>query len=276
MLPFMKVREGSKRAERVKWVAVSGGFDPLHIGHVRMFEAARKLGDKLVVILNNDNWLRAKKGFVFMPQKERAELLRILPCVDKVVITDHKKDDDDHSVSRSLAKLKPAIFANGGDRFKKNIPEVAACKRLGIKMVFNVGRGGKVQSSSWMIRDVSRNFLRSVRPWGEFYGWDTGKNWYVKTMYVKPKKRLSLQYHHHRSERWILVQGDLTAVIVKDGTRIEHPLKVGETFLVHKGTIHRLMSKGGGTVVEVAIGSTFNEDDIVRLEDDHGRTRKKT
>ena len=107
---------------------------------------------------------------------------------------------------------------------------------------------------------------------GEYYGWDTGKNWYVKTMYVKPQKRLSLQYHHHRSERWILVEGDLTAVIVKNGIRTEHPLKVGDTFIVHKGTAHRLMSKRGGVVVEVAIGRTFNEEDIVRLEDDHGRT----
>ncbi|HCM43462.1 TPA: hypothetical protein DIS55_00720 [Candidatus Kaiserbacteria bacterium] len=83
---------------------------------------------------------------------------------------------------------------------------------------------------------------------------------------------VSLQYHHHRSERWILVEGDLTAVIVKNGIRTEHPLKVGDTFIVHKGTAHRLISKRGGVVVEVAIGSTFNEEDIVRLEDDHGRT----
>jgi len=256
----------------VQWVAVSGGFDPLHIGHIRMLEAARALGDKLVVIINNDNWLRAKKGFVFMPQKERAEIIKSFPFVDAIVFTDHKKVDSDRSVVRTLRRLKPAIFANGGDRMgSKDIPEASLCKKLGIKMVFNVGKGGKVQSSSWMIRDASRNFLRSVRPWGEFYGWDTGKKWYVKTLYVKPGKRLSLQYHHHRSERWILVEGDLTAVIVKKGVRTEHALKIGETFIVHKGTIHRLMSKKGGTVVEVAIGSSFNEEDIVRVEDDFGR-----
>jgi len=207
-----------------------------------------------------------------MPQKERAELIRSFPFVDKVVITDHKKDGKDRSVVRALEKVRPAIFANGGDRLQKNIPEVSVCKRLGIKMVFNVGKGGKIQSSSWMIRDASRNFLRSVRPWGEFYGWDTGKKWYVKTMYVKPGKRLSLQYHSHRSERWILVEGDLTAVIENSGVRKATSLKVGETFIVQKGTAHRLMSKRGGIVVEVAIGSTFNEEDIVRLEDDYGRT----
>ena len=171
-----------RKADQGSWVAVSGGFDPLHIGHVRMFEAAKKLGDKLVVIVNNDNWLRDKKGFVFMPQGERVEMIRALPFVDKVVLTDHKKNDTDRSVCRTLTKLKPDIFANGGDRFKNNIPEAILCKKLGIKMVFNIGHGGKVQSSSWMIKDVSRNFLRSVRPWGEFYGWDEGAQWKLKTL----------------------------------------------------------------------------------------------
>ncbi len=237
-----------------------------------MFEAARKLGDKLVVIVNNDHWLRDKKGYVFMPQKERAELIRTLPFVDKVVITDHKKGDADRSVSRSLAKLKPAIFANGGDRFKKNVPEVAVCKRLGIKMVFNVGAGGKIQSSSWMVRDVSRNFLRSVRPWGEFYGWDEGKGWKLKTVYVKPGKRLSLQYHHHRSELWTLVQGDATATLEVNGSRKRIPLIVGQIFAVPLRAVHRLESKRGGVIVEVGLGD-FDEADIVRLEDDHGRTK---
>ncbi|KKW44134.1 MAG: Mannose-6-phosphate isomerase/mannose-1-phosphate guanylyl transferase [Parcubacteria group bacterium GW2011_GWA2_56_21] len=119
------------RTQKVRWIAVSGGFDPLHIGHVRLFQAARKLGDGLIVILNNDHWLRSKKGFVFMPQKERAELIRALPFVDKVVFSDHRKDDPDGSVARALAKVRPAIFANGGDRFSKNVPEVAVGSTTG-------------------------------------------------------------------------------------------------------------------------------------------------
>ena len=119
-----------------KWVAVSGGFDPLHIGHVRMFKEARKLGDKLVVIMNNDNWLRMKKGFTFMPQKERAEIIKNFSFVDKIVLTDHEKGDTDKSVCRTLAKVKPAIFANGGDRKPDGdpVPEVALCKKLGINL----------------------------------------------------------------------------------------------------------------------------------------------
>src|SRR3989344_2521739 len=194
-----------KRKSRV--VAVSGGFDPLHIGHVRMFEAARKLGDKLVVIMNNDHWLRMKKGFTFMPQKERAEIIRHLPFVDKVVFTDHKKGDTDKSVSRTLAKVRPDVFANGGDRVSKNVPEVIVCRELGIKIVFNVGRGGKVQSSSWMIDSARRPASRTVRPWGEYYGWDSGRGWNLKTIYIKPKSRLSLQYHRDREEGGLLVSG---------------------------------------------------------------------
>ena len=137
-------------------VAVSGGFDPLHIGHVRMFKKARSLGDKLVVILNNDNWLRAKKGYAFMPEKERAELLLALPFVDKVYITKHKKKPADMSVCDELKKVRPHIFGNGGDRRgAKDIPEAALCRQLGIKMVFNLGKGGKVQSSSWLV-DAAR------------------------------------------------------------------------------------------------------------------------
>ena len=130
-------------------VAVSGGFDPLHIGHIRYFEKAKKLGDKLVVILNNDNWLTKKKGYAFMPEEERKAIIEALKVVDKVVLSVHKKDDADRSVCRELRKIKPDIFANGGDRNQKNIPEVAVCREIGAKMVFSVG-GGKVQSSSWL------------------------------------------------------------------------------------------------------------------------------
>ncbi|OGG80052.1 hypothetical protein A3A39_03095 [Candidatus Kaiserbacteria bacterium RIFCSPLOWO2_01_FULL_54_13] len=257
-------------------VAVSGGFDPLHIGHARLFRAARKLGDKLVVILNNDNWLRAKKGFVFMPQKERAELIRTLPFVDTVVLTKHRRDDPDRSVCRVLEKIRPAIFANGGDRFAKNTPEVALCKRLGIKMIFNVGRGGKVQSSSWMIEAARKPASRTVRPWGSYFGWDSGKRWNLKTVYIRPGKRLSLQYHRGRSEHWILVEGDATATIQSPSGLMEtYPLRLGESFRVGKGAVHRLESKRGGVIVEVALGH-FDEEDIVRLEDDYGRAKNKS
>ena len=140
-------------------VAVSGGFDPIHIGHVRMFERAKALGDELVVILNNDNWLRTKKGFAFMPEKERKEVIEALRVVDRVVITKHKPNDPDTSVSRALRAVRPHIFANGGDRKLGNIPEVPVCEEIECDMVFNVGKGGKIQSSSWLL---AKHFERAA------------------------------------------------------------------------------------------------------------------
>lgn len=140
-------------------VAVSGGFDPVHIGHAQLFQDARKLGDELVVILNNDNWLKKKKNFVFMPQRERKVLIESLKYVDRVILTRHSPDPQDMSVCRELEILKPDIFANGGDRNKRDAnklssslnPEQMLCQKLGIRMTFNVGRGGKIQSSSWLL-----------------------------------------------------------------------------------------------------------------------------
>lgn len=147
------------KPERKIIVAVSGGFDPIHIGHVRLFQEAKKLGDELVIILNNDNWLKAKKGFVFMAQDERKEIIEALACVDRVVLTKHPENPSDMSVCRELRVLKPHIFANGGDRHRKNIPEVAACKSIGCKMVFNVGKGGKIQSSSWLLENYKSKHI---------------------------------------------------------------------------------------------------------------------
>ncbi len=133
-----------------KVIAVSGGFDPIHVGHIRMIQEAAALGDELVVILNNDHWLMKKKGCVFMPQEQRKEILESIKGVTRVVYTCHEPNDEDHSVCRELREIRPHVFANGGDRFADNIPEAVLCRELGIETIFNVGQGGKVQSSSWL------------------------------------------------------------------------------------------------------------------------------
>ncbi len=136
----------------MKIVAVSGGWDPIHIGHIRLFFEAKKLvGPKgmLIVILNNDNWLKAKKGKVFMPQQERAAILHAIKGVGSVYTTTHEPNPEDMSVCQALTDLKPDIFANGGDRKEDNIPEYQLCEELGIEMVFGIG-GEKIQSSSWL------------------------------------------------------------------------------------------------------------------------------
>lgn len=148
LLLHLKKKPSKKRVV----VAVSGGFDPLHPGHVRMFAEAKKHGDELVVILNNDNWLLKKKGFVFMNENERAEVINALSAVDRVLITSHEPNSVDTSVCVALAELRPDIFANGGDRLKNNIPEVILAEKLGIKLIFGIGHGGKVESSSWLLK----------------------------------------------------------------------------------------------------------------------------
>ncbi|MCE9549170.1 adenylyltransferase/cytidyltransferase family protein [Candidatus Nomurabacteria bacterium] len=146
-----------KKAKKKKVVMVSGGFDPVHIGHVRMFKEAKKLGDELVVVLNNDNWLRFKKGYAFMPDKDRKEIIESFTVVDRVVLTSHKPGTADITVCKELRKIKPHIFANGGDR-KENVPvpEYEVCRELGIKMVFNVGHGGKIRSSSGLLKTYAK------------------------------------------------------------------------------------------------------------------------
>lgn len=134
-------------------VAVSGGFDPVHVGHLALFRAAREYGDKLVVILNNDNWLMKKKGHVFMPEGERVEILRAFSLVDDVVLTEHPEDADYRHVGFTLRTVKPDVFVNGGDKGITNEFEIAACEEVGCRMVGGVG-GGKVQSSSWLLDKV--------------------------------------------------------------------------------------------------------------------------
>ena len=154
-----KNKTQAKRNLKSIVVAVSGGFDPIHVGHVRMFQAASKLGDELVVILNNDHWLMKKKGHVFMPVIQRKAIIEAFRCVDRVVLTRHSPDTNDISVCEALERIRPNIFANGGDRTKTNIPEVPLCKKIGCKMVFNIGRGGKIESSSWLLK----RFLEHAR-----------------------------------------------------------------------------------------------------------------
>jgi len=132
-------------------VAVSGGFDPIHVGHIRMIKEAAQLGD-VIIIANSDNWLMRKKGYVFMPYEERQEVLYSLKGVIDVI----EAQDDDDTVCITLEKLKPDIFANGGDRKDGNVPEYEVCKRLGIEMEFGIGGSDKPQSSSWLV-DKFRN-----------------------------------------------------------------------------------------------------------------------
>ena len=132
-----------------KIVAVSGGFDPIHIGHLRMMQEAAEHG-KLTVIINSDAWLKRKKGYVFMLWEERAELISAPACVGNVI----RAKDNDRTVCETLKELRPDIFANGGDRGMNSTPEAKLCEELGIELIWNVG-GGKVRSSSSLVKEIT-------------------------------------------------------------------------------------------------------------------------
>jgi cytidyltransferase-like protein len=134
---------------------VSGYFNPVHIGHLNLFRQAKEIGNFLIVILNNDKQTKLKTGLVFMPEAERAEIIKAIKYVDEVFVS----IDEDRTVIKSLEQIFKKypncdfVFANGGDRGEENIPEAEICKKLGIKIVDGVG-GEKVQSSSWLLKNI--------------------------------------------------------------------------------------------------------------------------
>ena len=133
-------------------IAVSGGFDPVHIGHVRMIRDAARYGD-VMVIINSDDWLTRKKGYVFMPWEERAEIMGNIKGVRLVT----QVDDSDGTVCEALRRHVPDAFANGGDRKTENTPEMDVCEELGIQMMWAVGGSNKPQSSSWLVNKLKEN-----------------------------------------------------------------------------------------------------------------------
>lgn len=133
-------------------IAVSGGFDPVHIGHIRMIQDAARYGD-VMVIINSDDWLMRKKGYVFMPWEERAEIMGNIKGVRFVT----QVDDSDGTVCEALKRHRPDAFANGGDRKTENTPEMDVCEELGIQMMWAIGGSNKPQSSSWLVNKLKEN-----------------------------------------------------------------------------------------------------------------------
>lgn len=150
--------------KKKKTVAISGGFDPIHIGHIRLIDEASRSG-RVIVILNTDKWLLEKKGYYFMTLEERIELLKSIKKVGKVVVA----DDTDGTVAKTLRELKPDFFANGGaiDENSINEMELLACEESGIEMLYGIG-GTKVQSSSQLVAKLSKNKEKGRSTMSEF------------------------------------------------------------------------------------------------------------
>jgi cytidyltransferase-like protein len=191
-----------------KVVLVTGGFDPLHSGHIAYFKAAAELGDELWVGLNSDEWLSRKKGRSFMPIQERASIVEAMGCV-KQVITGFKDDDDSAcDAIRWALELgaEHVVFANGGDRGDGNCPELETyTAHDDVSFVWGVGGTDKKNSSSWILKEWRAPKVE--REWGHYRELYSGDGFSVKELVIAPHSSLSMQKHKHRSETWNLVSG---------------------------------------------------------------------
>ncbi len=189
-------------------VLVTGGFDPIHSGHLAYFKAAKQLGNKLIVGLNSDDWLTRKKGKPFMPFKERLEIVKGLSVVDEVISFDDSDDTACGAIYKTLATKSGSriIFANGGDRTDENIPEMQIYGDTHyVKFVFGVGGEDKKNSSSWILKEWKAP--KVDRSWGHYRELYQGEGFQVKELVIAPHSKLSMQRHKHRSETWNIVSG---------------------------------------------------------------------
>jgi len=190
-----------------KIVLVTGGFDPLHSGHIAYFKAAKELGDHLIVGVNSDAWLTRKKGSSFMPGHERVTIVENIGVVDNVILF----NDDDGSAKEAIKNVRQLypddaiIFANGGDRTHTNIPEMDI-KDDNLTFAFGVGGFNKANSSSWILQEWKAP--KTERPWGYYRVLHEVPGMKVKELTVEPGQKLSMQRHQNRAEYWIVSEGE--------------------------------------------------------------------
>jgi len=193
----------------MKIVLITGGFDPLHSGHIAYFKAAKTLGDLLIVGLNSDDWLVRKKGAAFMPWNERLCIINNLSMVNEVYTFDDDDGSAKHFIQQARAHYPDAelIFANGGDRTKDNIPEMDVIDS-NLSFVFGVGGEDKKNSSSWILQEWKAP--KTERQWGYYRVLHEVPGMKVKELTVNPGCSLSMQRHNLRAEYWIVSEGQAT------------------------------------------------------------------
>ena len=256
--------------KKYDFALVSGGFDPVHLGHLRMLQEAKKLSDKVIVLLNNDAWLVKKKGKPFMNENQRKEILSEFKSITKVIIQNSSDKSSNQAIEDFVQNNpnKSICYCNGGDRSNiKNILESKICKKLGVSLEFGVGGEEKVESSS----QLSRNYLGNVekRPWGNYHVIAKNTGYQIKEIKVSKGSKLSLQKHKSRSEFWQIVKGE-SKIIVENQ---EQYLKEKEYIYIPKNVVHRIENIGKEELIfiEIQLGKNLEEHDIIRLEDDYGR-----
>jgi cytidyltransferase-like protein len=242
-------------------VLITGGFDPLHSGHIAYFKAAKKLGDLLIVGVNSDEWLARKKGAAFMPYQERSEIVKNIVGVDFVIDFDDSDGSARHAIQmvRQSYPGNPIIFANGGDRTQENIPEMDIIDD-NLEFVFGVGGEDKKNSSSWILQEWKAP--KTERPWGYYRVLHEAPGVKVKELTVEPGKTLSLQRHDYRSELWFVAEGLAGLNWEYGGTKI----KKFKTETIHTREWHQLYNPTTEPlkVVEIQYGEKCVEEDIER------------
>jgi len=245
-----------------KIVLITGGFDPVHSGHIAYINAARKLGDILVIGLNSDDWLTRKKGAPFMPYIERSTVLKSIKGVDYVIDFDDTDGSAKHAIwmVRQSYPQNKIIFANGGDRTNDNIPEMDT-NDTNIEFVFGVGGDDKKNSSSWILQEWKAP--KTIRPWGYYRVLHTvGDSVKVKELTVDPGKSLSMQRHKYRSEFWFVAEGIAGNNWDYGGKKI----KSYKTEIIMPGEWHQLHNPTDQPlkVIEIQYGERCEEEDIER------------
>jgi cytidyltransferase-like protein len=246
-------------------VLVTGGFDPLHSGHIAYFEAAKKLGDQLVVGINSDAWLVRKKGRTFMPLKERVTIVKNLKNVDWVMDFNDEDDTANHAISKLIASTSigsKIIFANGGDRTEKNIPEMN--KWPNVDFVFGVGGEAKQNSSSWILEEWKSP--KTIRNWGWYRVLDDKPGYKVKELVIEPGKSLSMQRHTHRAEHWYVLKGKCLIKTEWDNRSEKQTVNANGTYTIDKTVWHQGCNdtKEPCHILEVQYGDKCIEEDIER------------
>ena len=251
----------------MKIVICTGGFDPLHSGHISYLKNARQLGDKLVVGVNSDAWLERKKGQAFMPWSERAEIIRNLSFVDHVVAFDDSDGSGRNAImeARSLFPIADIIFANGGDRTDKNIPEMDITDDR-VKFIFGVGGFDKANSSSWILEEWKTP--RTQREWGYYRVLHETPGTKVKELTVNPGQHLSMQRHTQRAEHWFVVEGTATVYTInrKSDQELLGEFTAHQHIHISRHEWHQLSNETDQPlrVVEIQYGVNCVEEDIER------------
>ena len=246
---------------------ISGGFDPIHSGHISYIKAARELGDYLIVALNSDEWLIKKKGKFFMDFNERKYILENLTDVDEVISF---KDDEKGSCIDALNLIKKKfkneeiLFCNGGDRNKKNIPEMIVD---GVDFRFGIGGDDKKNSSTSILKKWSYDSEKRV--WGEFYNLYESRGLKVKELIVLPSKGMSFQRHFLRNEIWFVSEGKCLVNYSNESPKEtkEILLSKEDVFFVKKEEWHQITNPFDQVckLIEIQYGENTAEEDIERL-----------